>query len=97
MRKWPHWQGLGRPAGHWDAPPPRSIAAGLRRFPTHGRLFSRRGQAHDKAEEIRVERARVLDATYTANPKRFINGARQPAAFPTAAWIHKPDTKEDAQ
>jgi len=54
-------------------------------------------QAHDKAEAIRVERARVPDASHASNPKRFINGAPQPAALPTAAWINEPGTKEDAQ
>ena len=42
------------------------------------------------APAIRAERARVLDAAYTANPARF-NGRRPtPPRLPTAAWINDP-------
>jgi putative transposase len=48
------------------------------------------------AETRYAERARVLSAAYDANPERFVNGAPQPPRLPTAAWINKPSTQEDA-
>lgn len=42
------------------------------------------------AEERSLERARVLEAAYEANPERFPRGLPQPPAVPEAVWINKP-------
>lgn len=51
---------------------------------------------YDRAQEVRDRRARVLAAAYAAHPERFVSGAPQPAKLPTAAWINRPNTEEDA-
>jgi putative transposase len=51
---------------------------------------------YGRAETRRVERSRVLAEAYHAKPERFVNGAPQPPKLPTAAWINKPDTQQDA-
>jgi putative transposase len=38
----------------------------------------------------RSARAAVLAAAYAAHPERFVAGAPQPPALPTAVWINKP-------
>jgi putative transposase len=42
------------------------------------------------AEERSLERARVLEAAYLANPERFPRGLPRPPAVPEAVWINKP-------
>ena len=42
------------------------------------------------APEIRAERARTLDAAYTANPDRFRRRRPAPPKLPTVAWINDP-------
>lgn len=42
------------------------------------------------ATEIRVQRAAVLDAAYTANPTRFGHRRPSPPELPTVAWINDP-------
>ncbi len=42
------------------------------------------------ATEIRAERARTLDAVYTANPGRFRGRRPTPPKLPTKAWINDP-------
>jgi putative transposase len=42
------------------------------------------------ATEIRAERARTLDAAYTANPDRFRGRRPAPPKLPTEAWINDP-------
>jgi len=48
------------------------------------------------AEAVHAERQRVLDAAYTRTPERFIRRAPTAPAVPTAAWINKPTTTEEA-
>ena len=48
------------------------------------------------AEEVREQRARVLEAAYASNPERFVRGQPQPPKLPTAVWINPPETPEDA-
>jgi putative transposase len=48
------------------------------------------------AEAIHAERQRVLDAAYTRTPERFIRQAPTAPAIPTAAWINKPTTTDEA-
>jgi putative transposase len=43
------------------------------------------------AELVQAQRARVLDAAYTAHPERFVRKPPTPPALPTAAWINKPE------
>jgi len=43
------------------------------------------------APEIRAERARTLDAAYTANPDRFRHRRPSPPKLPTVAWINDPN------
>jgi putative transposase len=45
---------------------------------------------HGRAEAIRDERARVLDAAYAAHPERFVRRPPSPPELPGAAWINKP-------
>jgi putative transposase len=47
------------------------------------------------AAEVRAERAKVLDAAYTAHPERFVNKAPTPPPLPGAAWINKPNVNDD--
>ena len=49
-----------------------------------------------RAHAVHADRAHVLDAAYAATPERFVQRPPQPPAVPTAAWINKPDTPEDA-
>jgi putative transposase len=48
------------------------------------------------AEAVHAERQRVLDAAYTRTPERFVRRAPAAPATPTAAWINKPTTTEEA-
>ena len=48
------------------------------------------------AETIREQRSRVLGAAYAANPERFVRRPPTPPAIPTAAWINKPTSTEEA-
>ena len=45
---------------------------------------------YGQAEQIRAERALVLDAAYTAHPERFVRKPPIPPELPKAAWINKP-------
>jgi putative transposase len=51
---------------------------------------------YGRAEDVHAERQRVLDAAYTRTPERFIRRAPTAPAVPTAAWINKPATTEEA-
>jgi putative transposase len=51
---------------------------------------------HGTAGALHTERQRVLDAAYAATPERFVRRPPRPPALPTAAWINKPTTEEDA-
>ena len=42
------------------------------------------------AAKRREQRAGVLQAAFTKNPRRFVRGLPQPAPLPAAAWINKP-------
>jgi putative transposase len=45
---------------------------------------------HGRAEQVRAERAVVLDAAYAAHPERFVRKPPTPPQLPTAAWINQP-------
>jgi putative transposase len=45
---------------------------------------------HGRAEQVRAERALVLDAAYAAHPERFVRKPPAPPELPAAAWINKP-------
>jgi putative transposase len=51
---------------------------------------------HGQAKAIHAKRQRVLDAAYIATPERFVRRPPTPPQLPTAAWINKPSTEEDA-
>ena len=51
---------------------------------------------HGRADQVHAERARVLAAAYAANPERFVRRPPTPPAVPTAAWINRPTTTEEA-
>jgi putative transposase len=51
---------------------------------------------HCRAHAVHTERARVLEAAYAATPERFVRRAPTPPPVPAAAWINKPNSKEDA-
>jgi putative transposase len=45
---------------------------------------------YGRAELVRAQRAKVLDAAYAAHPERFVGKPPAPPELPTAAWINKP-------
>jgi hypothetical protein len=45
---------------------------------------------YGRAEQIRAERAVVLDAAYAAHPERFVTKPPAPPKLPTTAWINQP-------
>jgi putative transposase len=50
------------------------------------------GDVHyGRAEEIREQRAAVLDAAYQAHPERFVHKPPTPPPLPHTAWINKPE------
>jgi putative transposase len=51
---------------------------------------------YGRAQELHVDRQRVLSAAYAATPERFVRRPPRPPALPTAAWINKPTTQEAA-
>ncbi len=48
------------------------------------------------AQQTRDRRAEVLLDAYRARPERFVNHPPSPPAIPTAVWINKPATLENA-
>jgi putative transposase len=46
---------------------------------------------YGRAEQVRAERAVVLDAAYAAHPERFVRKPPTPPQLPTAAWINQPE------
>jgi putative transposase len=48
------------------------------------------------ATHVHADRQRVLDAAYQATPDRFVRRAPTAPPVPTAAWINKPTTTEEA-
>jgi putative transposase len=46
---------------------------------------------YGRAELVRAQRARVLDAAYTAHPERIVGKPPAPPELPTVAWINKPE------
>jgi putative transposase len=51
---------------------------------------------YGRAERVHAERQRVLDAAYANTPERFVRQAPTAPPVPTAAWINKPTTTEEA-
>src|SRR4051794_41966913 len=51
---------------------------------------------YGRAEAIHAERQSVLDAAYNRTPERFVRRAPTPPSVPTAAWINKPTSTEEA-
>jgi putative transposase len=49
---------------------------------------------YGRAEGVREQRARVLEAAYAARPERFVRGLPQPPKLPEAAWINPPKPEE---
>jgi len=49
------------------------------------------------AERMQLERARVLQAAYTAHPERFVRHLPVPPQLPGVAWINKPAEVSPAQ
>jgi putative transposase len=49
------------------------------------------------ADDVQAARGEVLEAAYTANPRRFCNRRPTPPKMPTIAWINKPTITNDAQ
>jgi putative transposase len=46
---------------------------------------------YGRAEQVRAERAEVLDAAYAAHPERFVRKPPAPPTLPTIAWINQPE------
>jgi putative transposase len=51
---------------------------------------------YGRAADVHDERQRILDAAYAATPERFVRRAPTAPPVPTAAWINKPTTTEEA-
>lgn len=51
---------------------------------------------YGRTVQVHAERTRVLQAAYVANPERFVRRPPTPPALPTAAWINKPTSSEEA-
>jgi len=51
---------------------------------------------YGRATRVHADRQRVLDAAYQATPDRFVRRAPAAPPVPTAAWINKPTTTEEA-
>jgi len=51
---------------------------------------------YGRAAEVHADRQRVLDGAYANTPERFVRRAPTPPPAPTAAWINKPTTTEEA-
>ncbi len=51
---------------------------------------------YGRADAVRAERQRVLDAAYATTPERFVRRAPTAPSAPTAAWINKPTSTEEA-
>jgi putative transposase len=45
---------------------------------------------YGRAEQVRAERAVVLEAAYAAHPERFVGKPPAPPKLPTVAWINQP-------
>ena len=52
---------------------------------------------YGRAESVRLERGRALNAAYLAHPERFVRHPPQPPLLPAAAWINRPLPEEAAQ
>jgi hypothetical protein len=52
---------------------------------------------HGRAEQVRAERAVVLDTAYAAHPERFVRKPPAPPKLPTIAWINQPEENHSAQ
>ena len=50
---------------------------------------------YGRAHAIREARGQVLNAAYLATPERFVRKHPKPPELPEAAWINKPDEKEE--
>jgi putative transposase len=46
---------------------------------------------YGRAEQVRAQRAVVLDEAYAAHPERFVHKPPTPPALPTVAWINQPE------
>jgi putative transposase len=46
---------------------------------------------YGRAEQVRAQRALVLDAAYITHPERFVHKPPTPPALPTVAWINQPE------
>ena len=82
-----HARGFGRPFFDWYNHRHRHLGLGL---------MTAAAVHHGRAEALQADRARVLEAAYAAHPERFVRGMPQPPKLPTAAWINRPATEEDA-
>jgi len=82
-----HARGFGRPFFDWYNHRHRHSGLGL---------MTAAAVHHGRAEALQADRARVLAAAYAAHPERFVRGMPQPPKLPTAAWINRPATEEDA-
>jgi putative transposase len=45
---------------------------------------------YSRAEDVRAQRADVLNAAYATHPERFVRKPPDPPALPTAVWINEP-------
>lgn len=50
---------------------------------------------YGRAHAAREARGRVLDAAYLAHPERFVRKPPEPPQLPEAAWINKPEQREE--
>ena len=51
---------------------------------------------YGQTQTIREQRQQVLQAAYAAHPERFVRGLPIPPKLPTAVWINRPQTVDEA-
>jgi putative transposase len=51
---------------------------------------------YGRVTQVHADRQRALDAAYAKTPERFVRRAPMPPPAPTAAWINKPTTTQEA-
>jgi hypothetical protein len=51
---------------------------------------------YGQAQAVYQQRQQILQAAYAAHPERFVRGVPTPPELPTAVWINRPQTVDEA-
>lgn len=52
---------------------------------------------HDRAQDVLIQRQRVLEAAWADHPERFVQGPPMPSPLPHAVWINPPASETTKQ